>query len=448
VHNTVSLKEQAKFFLPLAMTSFVIIMTHSLFNAGLARLPSPEMLLAAFAVSKSLMFIFQAPLMMIRQTITALVDHRQNFRKTAIFLAFIVFSVVLFMSIFAFSSLSRLIFREIMGLSGQTLEEAVLLFRIMVLFPVFVSIRDFFAGFSLKFRTTPLIGLSSVTRFLYVLMFIIFIDKMMNIRGAYLTGLMYIGAVAIEALIMAIGTRVLSKSIPQGLKKLDQENQRAVPPALSYGHIFNFFLPLTATALIQTALLPIVNGGLARTAEPDLALAVFAVAWGLGMVVLSPFMTFHQVPLHFIREDMAWTRKGVQKFALILAVISSLILLVLSFTELGYLVLRRLIGASHEISILSADILKLMALMPFLMVTREYYWGILMQRRTTRFIWKGKAINVVTLVIVLTIMVLAGPANPAVIGAVSLISCELSEFLYLYIISRKTAPAEMVPDTL
>ena len=61
-----SLKEQALFYLPLAATAFIIIITHSFFNAGLARLPNPEVLIAAFAVAKSLMHVFQSPVMMIR----------------------------------------------------------------------------------------------------------------------------------------------------------------------------------------------------------------------------------------------------------------------------------------------------------------------------------------------------------------------------------------------
>jgi hypothetical protein len=48
--------------------------------------------------------------------------------------------------------------------------------------------------------------------------------------------------------------------------------------------------------------MPIINAGLARSDQPDLTLSVFAVAWGLGMIVLSPFYMLHQIPLSYYEE--------------------------------------------------------------------------------------------------------------------------------------------------
>lgn len=434
--NDVTIMEQSKFFLPLALTSIVIIITHSLFNAGLARLPSPEVMIAAFAVAKSLMHILQSPVMMFRQAITALVDHRKNLKNVSLFMVFVVSLVVVALFAIAFTGMSRWIFREIMGLNGQTLDEAVLMLHILAIFPLMVSIRDFFAAFSIKFRTTPLITLASIIRITYVFIFIMFIEQMSAFPAAYLASMMFMGAVTIEAVTMAAGTWILSRSIPKTLDEMDRQMESVEPAKLSYMQITRFYSPLIATTVINNTMMPIINGGLARTDQPDMALSVFAVAWGLGMIMISPFMAFHQVPLNFMDETNA-NAKSVQKFALILASFSALMLIILSFTNLGYLILRHLIGASHQVSVLSGDVLKLMIVIPFLVVAREYYWGILMKRRTTSFIWQGKAINLVTLIIVIVIMNLIGPANPAINGAIGIIFCELSEFLYLYSVSRR-----------
>lgn len=442
-----SQKELIAFFLPLAMTSFVVVITHSFFNAGLARLPNPEVLIAAFAVAKSLMWIIQSPLGMIRQTVTAMVDHRIHFKSVSLFLGGVTATVLLILGLIAFTDLSRWIFQRIMGLSGETLEQAVLLLRIISLFPVFASVRDFFAGFSIKFRTTPLITVASIARISYVLLIIVLIERLSFIPSAYLTGIMYIGAVAIEALIMIVGTRVTSRSILNGLNQIDRENTtagRPVPAALTTLNLFSFFMPLTVTAMIQTSLGPIVNTGLARSSNPDMALAVYAVAWGLGSVVLSPLNTFHQVSLNFIRQDdpqRDMYRQRVRRFAQIIALTMAGLLILIAFTDLGYLILRHLIGTSDQISRQSEDVLKLMCVLPFMMITREYFWGILMQRRETRFIWKGKAINVITLISVVSLMTVVGPANPAINGAVGMIACELSELLYLLYTFRKSQSA-------
>ena len=435
-----TVREQLLFFLPLAITSFLIIISHSLFNAGLARLPDPEVMIAAFAVAKSLMHIFQSPVTMIRQTVTALIDRRGNLRITTKFLLLVSASVILLLGITAFSGLSRLIFGSVMGLAGKTLDQAVLMLHILFLFPIMVAIRDYFVGFSLKFRIAPLITIASIIRIIYVLIFIIFIDQMSALPPAYLASLMFIGGVAIEAAIMVLGNILLVGSFNKKLDQLQKEQSKKPRSArLTYTTIIYFYLPLIVTRLIQTTIMPIINSGLARTSEPDLSISVFAVAWSLGMIILSPFIMFHQVPLNFIDEDGRSNQRSVQKFALLLALTSAVVLFLIAFTDLGYLILTKLIGTSHQVSILAADVLKLMCLLPFLMAAREYYWGMLMKRRQTIHIWKGKAINLFTILVSVAILIFLAPANAAIIGAIAFICSESAEFIFLYFRSRRSS---------
>ena len=194
----------------------------------------------------------------------------------------------------------------------------------------------------------------------------------------------FIGALVLEALTMTIGTLLLNKNLLRRLERLDEERGHTQPKRLTYPNILLFFLPLFATTIISNVLMPIINSGLARTDQPELAISSFSVAWGLGMIVLSPFMMFHQVSLNFIEDPNGGEGRGVRKFALLLAVMTSLILAIIGFTDIGYYILTRWIRATTEISILSTDVLRLMFVLPFLMVAREYYWGILMKRQIGR----------------------------------------------------------------
>ena len=182
--------------------------------------------------------------------------------------------------------------------------------------------------------------------------------------------------------------------------------------------------------------MPIINGGLARTVDPNLALTVFAVSWGLGMIFLSPFNIFHQVSLNFINRNNSINTKSVIRFSFLTAAISSSLLIIISFSNLGYYILNSIIGTTPEISLMSIDVLKLMSILPFWMVAREYYWGILMQRRNTRYILQAKAISLIAIVSVIALMVLFRPVNPAIIGVVALIGSEFAESLFLFIVSK------------
>ena len=430
-------REQLYYFLPLAFTALLITATHSLFNAGLARLPNPEVMIAAFAVAKSLMHVFQSPVMMIRQTVSALIDHRKNMRRTLTFLGIIVLGVVFVLGTIAFSGASRFIFREVMGISGQTLEEAVLMLRILFLFPAMVAIRDFFTGFAIKFRVARMLTIGSIMRVLYVLIYVSIIDQLTSIPAAYLASLMFIGALTVEALVVMLGTKFLIRSFPKALKELEPPENQTQPRRLTYLSIFSFYSPLIITTLIHTTIMPIINSALARTQNPNTAISVFAVAWGLGMIVLSPFMMFHQVALNYVDENDNRNNKAVKKFALQLAIVCAALMALIGFTDLGHYILTRWIGTTEEISRQSSSVLQLMTVLPFLMVAREYYWGLLMCRRLTKHIWKGKVANLLTLIAAVSIATIVGPANPALVGVIGYIACESGEFLFLYYITKE-----------
>lgn len=74
-----TLREQFTFFFPLALTQFLITASHTVINAGLARLPDPEVSLAAYAVAKSVMQLAQNPSMMVRQLTVSLATNRHAY---------------------------------------------------------------------------------------------------------------------------------------------------------------------------------------------------------------------------------------------------------------------------------------------------------------------------------------------------------------------------------
>ena len=425
------------FILPLTFSSFLIILTHSLFNAGLARLPTPEIYISAFAVAKSLMHIFQSPIMMTRQTVTALADDRQSYKRSRIFLSLVVISIVVVLGIISYTGISRWIFREIMGLTGQTLEASITMLKVLFIFPGMVGIRDFLAGVCIKFRIAPLISVASVIRVIYVSIFISFIDNIVILPGAILAAVMFLGGIICEVLVLVFGTRLILKNIPKSLESIKIRLSESPINDLTYKSIIAFFSPLAISAYLRTMTMPIINSGLARTYRPEIAISVFAVALSLGMIFVSPLLMFHQVPLQFINNENDHNMRSVKKFAAILGITLSSVMIIVSFTKISYLILFHLIGTSHEISVLSVDVLKIMSILPILFVGREFYWGIMMKRRLTKFIGIGKTINLVFLVTIILIMTLFTISNPSIIGAVALIGSQFSEVIYLYIISKK-----------
>lgn len=433
--------EQFFFFIPLGASFFLISITHSLFNAALARLPSPEIYLAGFNIAKSLLQVLQNPVAMIRQTMAALVYDSKSYHKVKKFILTLVSIIVLIFAILAFTGGARFIFSHFMGVEGKVLDQAIIILRVFIFFPAAVSLRNFMQGVAIKFRKTILTPIATGARVTFVAMIVLFIDKLMFIPPGILAGLMFLGAIVTEALVMFLGVRFSIKDIPTSIDRLSIGKPESYKKELSYRMIMTFFAPLMITSFINSLAKPIIDSGLARTISPEIAISAYAVAWGVGVTIVSPLMMFHQVPLNFIETEE--DKEPVKRFALYLGIGSSLILGIIGFTPVGYYILENLIGVTEEICVMSKDVLKIMTLLPMVVVVRQYYWGILMKKHMTKYVSMGKIVNLIALTLTIIIATLLKPSNPAVVGIVGKISSEAFESLFLFYSNRRSALRSM-----
>lgn len=419
------------FFAPLGASFFLISITHSLFNAALSRLPSPEIYLAGFTVAKSLLQVLQNPVAMIRQTMVALINDSKSYFKVRRFIITLVSSLVLVFTVLSFTSASRIIFKYLIGVEGEVLEQAIIILRVFILFPAAVALRNFMQGIAIKFRKTFLTSIATIARVAFVAVIVLFVDKLMFIPPGILAGLMFLGAICVEAITMFLGVKFTTKNIPESLDKLNNDKRKVYNNEISYRLIITFFTPLLFTSFFNSLTKPIIDSGLARTTSAEVAISAFAVAWGLGVMVISPLMMFHQVPMNFI--ETADDKKSVKKFALILGIASSVLLGVLGFSPIGYYIMSVWIKASNDICVLAGDVIKLMTLLPLIIITRQYYWGVLTKKHKTKYVSYGKFVNLSALFISIFIGgLLLNPANPAIIGVIGRICGEGFETLYLY----------------
>ena len=376
--------------------------------------------------------------MMLRQMLTALLKDLESYRKIRNYIAIIGISVVIFMAIIGLSNLGRLIFKHIMGLEGRVLEEAIIIFRVFIIFPGVVTFRSLAQGICIKFRATPIITISSFVRTIFVGILVITVEKLiLVISPGIMAGLMFLSAVTVEALTVFIGSKLVIGNVEQQLENTVTKKEPVQKTSLTYGSITYFFLPLVVTVFIKNLAMPIINSGLGRTYTPELAIAAYAVAWGLGMIFISPLNMFHQVPINFISKNRSENIKTVRTFATCLGVFLSLLMALISFTNIGYNILTQMIGATENISKLAVDVLKYMSILPVIIAAREYYWGILMKIKATKYISRGKIINLIMLIISIVVMTLLNPTNPAIIGIVGMICCEGAEAIYLYRVYNK-----------
>ncbi|ABR46918.1 hypothetical protein Amet_0693 [Alkaliphilus metalliredigens QYMF] len=430
----ISMMEQLRFFLPLGLMQMFISFTHSLFNAACAKLPNPEIYLSAFAIGKNVLLLIQNPVSMIKQTVTALVDDEASYLKIRKFFLMATTVIVLFFALFTLLGGAQWMLANVMGIKGQVLKEAVTILKVFIIFPVVVGLRNFVQGTSIKFRMTPVITLAAFIRVIYVALLLLFIDKLLWIPGGILIAGLFLSSIIVETLVVCIIMKIMVKNPAKEFEqmKLNQMLDGEERGVISTRLIMSFFIPLSVTALIRTLALPIIDGGLARTVAPEVAISSFAVAWGLGIIISGTLMMFHQVPLNFIKsEGHRGQIRSVKRFAVYVAMVLSIVIGIIAFTPLGVYITHELIGATEEITFLAVDALKIMTLLPLVMTARQYYWGILMRQKRTKIIGKGKIVNVISLTTAVIIGALINPVNPAIIGMIGMVAAEFLESLYL-----------------
>ncbi|MFW6265065.1 MAG: hypothetical protein ACOC3B_03065, partial [Bacillota bacterium] len=430
----VSLGEQLYFFAPMAATSLLMAITHSLFNAGLARLSRPEIYLAAFAVAKSLVHFIESPVMMVRQVVSTLINNAQNYHTVKKFMLGLASILFLVLGLALITGGARWIFSNIIGVEAEILDEAVIIFSVLIFFPFAAGLRNFMQGVAINLDKTPLFTIATLIRIVYVIILVSNIEKITFFPDGILAGLMFFGAVMIEGLVLLIGVIYKNGDLAKAHENKMNKNKRN-SHSLNNGIIMAFFGPLILTSFIHNIANPLVNIGLARTSSPEIAISTYAVAWGLGMIVISPMFMFHQVAIKYIKNESE-NIAAVKRFGFFLGSIITVIMILLSFTEIGYYILRNWIGATEEISILSIDVLKLMILVPTIITVREYYWGLLMKKRYTSYITKGKIVNLSVLSVSILSLIVLTPANPALLGPIAIMSCESAELAYLYKVNQ------------
>lgn len=436
----ISLKEQMKFFVPLGMTQGIIALTHSLFNAALARFPSPEVLISAFAVAKSILQMIQYPVSMIKHTMTSLTTDAKSYYKVRRFIAIVGIGIVVMFLVFAFTGLSRWVMKTLIGVEGQVLEEAVIMLRILVLFPLFVTVRDFYQGVAIKLRMTPVVTMASLMRVIFVGIMVFLADFFSFMPGSYYAPGIFAVALFVEASTVTILIHKGKLDIPQAIERqYDRvKDLDVVHKELNNRFILMFFLPLTLTALLRTMATPIINAGLARTVNPEIALSAFAVGWSVGILAVAPLMMFHQVPLNFLKEnDTQENYQSVKQFGAIVGGTMSLLIAITGFTPLGYYVLHTMMGTSVVISNMALDVLQIMTLLPIFFVIRQYLWGLFLKRQSTKQISIGKMVNLASLIVTVLVGTYFSPENPAIIGAYAMVIAEMVECIFLFIVKRR-----------
>jgi hypothetical protein len=180
----------------------------------------------------------------------------------------------------------------------------------------------------------------------------------------------------VEALFIHIRVQPLLKNL---------RGQTAVTAdSLSLRQLLTFYLPLAVTPLLTLLALPIGSAALSRMPRALDSLAVWPVLAGLSFTMRSFGLAYQEVVVALIDRPEAVNQ--LRRFAEILAMATSGLLLVVASTPLANMWFADVAGLSPELTALGVSAIWLAIFMPALSVLESFFQGMLVQGRRTKAI--------------------------------------------------------------
>lgn len=413
---------------PLAASWMLMAMELPALSAVIARLPNPEIHLAAWGgVIFPVSLIIEAPIIMLLAASTALSKDWDSYAKLRRFM--LVSSAVLMCVhiLVAFTPLYYFIVGTIIGAPAEVIEPARPGLMFMTVWTWAIAYRRLNQGVLIRFGHSQSIGTGTIVRLVVDVSVLIAGAALGTIPGATLAGMAVGAGVVAEAAYTGFRVRPV---IRDELKPIRPDNEPLTLPAF-----IDFYIPLALTSLLHLLIQPLGGAALSRMPEALFSLAIWPVVGGLVFIFRGPGVAFNEVMVALLHEPGAYMRLKRFAFGLIGAV--SILLLLMTATPLAEFWFTSFSGLAPELSALAQQAVWFALPMPALNVLVSFYQGILVHSRRTRGITEAIAIFIVSALIVFGIGIRSGEMAGIFVGWIAFGTGSFLQTIWLWYRSIK-----------
>jgi hypothetical protein len=196
----------------------------------------------------------------------------------------------------------------------------------------------------------------------------------------------------------AVSVGVVCEAIYAGFSVrpiLKHELPQAAPQAqpLTFRKFFDFYIPLAMTSLLNFLTLPIGSAAISRMPRALDSLAVWPVITGLTFTLRCLGLAFNEVVVALL--DVPHAVRTLRRFALLLSVSTSMLLLLIAASPLATIYFGVVSGLSIPLAALAGQGVWLAIFLPFIGAQQNLHQGILVHSRRTRAITEAVAVYIV-----------------------------------------------------
>jgi len=419
LNSSLSYRQIIAFFIPLGISASLTSITHVIINGTLSRGDNAPFIIACYAVAMSLFDILEKPMIVFRQTASALVTDRKSFKLLSTFFIYVLTIVILIGGVIAFTPLGDWSYRNIFNASPDMVSAISVTFKVIIAVIIFSGIRGLYQGIIINQLATNWLTIGVITRlismFLISFLFITF-DYVTSVSGA----LIFLFGMIIECVV----------SVYKGNNLLNNNYQEKSQHYLLKADISRFYFPLMYYFLIQTMLSPIIYILLAKSTDLEMSIASFSLAFSITQLILGFFMYTHQLVLQFYNLD----KQKIIKFVIISSLIPTLLLCLLCYTPLGIFFMQVIMGADQALALATLDVLKFFIIKTLFFPWVDFLNGFLLLNRQTNKMVFSQIGNILTVIISLIFLVSIWPQLDGVNASIAASLGELSGFIIISII--------------
>jgi len=281
-------KDIALFFFPLLLNVQLMSVSHSIINAGLARLDDAVVVLAGFSVAMVLHLFVASPSYQNHTITIAMVRGRKSLIGMTLFVFLIATWVSILLALLAFSPVGTFILDHLLGVSPEVAQGARDTLALLVFLPFITGLRGLFQGLVIRARRTGLVSFATAVR-------IVMLFAYLWIGQLWFTGTQ----VAAFALLGCVGTETLVIGFFAWRVKLPAE----VDDESRFVEILRYGLPLAYSSGLQQTVPLIINAIISRLPDGTLALAAFGVIRGFLFLLAGPMRNLQQAYLTLVRKE-------------------------------------------------------------------------------------------------------------------------------------------------
>lgn len=419
------------FFIPLAVSASLTSISHVIINGTLSRTNHAEVIIANYAIAFSLFGILERPVLVFRQTISALAIGKASFNKIASFFIKVSLVITALCSIIGLTRVGDLVFKY--GFNAEADSMAPLKFTFLVLSGVilFSGLRCLYQGMIINKLETKWLTIGVIIRLVGMFAVALYMNLTNHANSSIAGAIIFLTGMCIECLISVWRGNLIVK-----------ENKKETETNLIQKEISAFYFPLVFYLSFQTIIIPIIYAFLGKIQDVHMGIASFALAFSITNLILSFFMYTHQIVLQFYEKN----KRTVMKCVMIFSIVPSVFLAILCFTSVGPWFMRSVLGADLELAAESLNVLKFFIIKTLVFPWVDYFGGILMFQKSTKSLLKPQIFNMIAVILVIIPLVYLKPALNGKSGAIAASTGELIGLLGVYSVVTRTQKINQVPE--